>query len=1233
MTRHRPARGPRRPVVHGALGLLLAGGLAACATRAPRDAAGPVRPSGQGGAPASPGFGRAYESLVAASHRAGTPAPHAPIPPGLEPGAVAPLEGGTPAHAKAVEPLRPLMARLIDDATPVAVQPRPVSAEDRIAALRLYASGREHLVRGDFRGAAEDLMAATQADPGAPQPWRELGEAHAALGALLEAESAYQAAVDRGLHDARVFEFLARAALAAGHAEDAAGLFGLAGGADPADSDPALPMVIFNGLGRALLEAGYLGAGCEALSRALQLPERPPAPTRYANELGAIYRRQGDAWREIGDAWARLGRFEDALTAYLRSAALPAMDAQDISARIFYAAARAGRPAAAAVFVLERIRGAGGRASREDAAVLRGLVRDPGVGRLTARALDELADSLGPSAPPTVLGGLARARAAALPPPDAAGVLRGHLRRQPADAASAAELFLLSNDRVAEAARLVAAAPNYADRYADALARASTDAPGTLREVLARRDDAARLLSVYFQARTQGNAAAWARLDGFSASGAIGLEAEAARARLAAALGRWAEAERALDRLAALPVTPASARARARALWATRRAEQALEALRPALEATTPPSERLDDLLLAAELGMRLGKVEQVESWLGDALSIDPGDDRSYALLLGLHGPSGPKPDTDRLGEALRQLRDAWPDSRLLAFIRAQEFIRRGFYSQAERELERLAAPDPTDPAVIELLCTVWTRANQRPDSPQLTEALRYLDEQHTARPWSDTLLSARARVLAAAGRADQAEALLRTRLASGGAPELSRLLEGLLRQRGKSDEADRLAVERLSAPERSIDESLEWIELLVAQERDGEVAAALRDGVPPWVVLDASQGDRVQAAIGAVVARAVRSPDAPREPALEALDEAVRRRIRLAPELHDRRIALLTAAPDADPDRLIAAADDAARDHPALGSAAYLRVAQSLVAADRGEAAVELMERAGARPDASVDVLEAWVLVVRTSGGAEQVRRVLDRAAALGRMGALVERLMPNRAAGEQPSWDPRSMMAYELALIRASEDREDEAVALYELALEYDPRHGWANNNLGYHLVERGEQLDRAERLLEAAIDALPDEASVIDSLGWLRYRLGVLQDSTDEAGRVAKQGAVRLLERAVRADQDRTRRSSRGYANQTILDHYGDALWAAGQKADAKRAWERAERAANRGAAEIRNTNPPGRDRLLREADTVRDAVQRKIQSVLRGEDPQIAPRAPTVPPAAPAPVPAPAEVPGG
>ncbi len=123
--------------------------------------------------------------------------------------------------------------------------------------------------------------------------------------------------------------------------------------------------------------------------------------------------------------------------------------------------------------------------------------------------------------------------------------------------------------------------------------------------------------------------------------------------------------------------------------------------------------------------------------------------------------------------------------------------------------------------------------------------------------------------------------------------------------------------------------------------------------------------------------------------------------------------------------------------------------------------------------------------------------------------------------------------------------------------LILQADPDDDTANNDLGYHLADEGRNLDEAEKLIRRAIELErqqrksgakrlspqgdQDHAAFVDSLGWVLFRQGRLED------------ARRELERATTLPDGE---------NPEIWDHLGDVYLRMKDTVRAKTAWEKAE-----------------------------------------------------------------------
>ena len=92
---------------------------------------------------------------------------------------------------------------------------------------------------------------------------------------------------------------------------------------------------------------------------------------------------------------------------------------------------------------------------------------------------------------------------------------------------------------------------------------------------------------------------------------------------------------------------------------------------------------------------------------------------------------------------------------------------------------------------------------------------------------------------------------------------------------------------------------------------------------------------------------------------------------------------------------------------------------------------------------------------------------------------------------------------------------------------------------NYLGYSWVDMGKNFDQAEDMLKRAVELQPEDGYIVDSLGWVYYKIARYED------------AVEQLEKAVELKPD----------DPTINDHLGDAYWQIGRFHEARFQWHRA------------------------------------------------------------------------
>ena len=99
----------------------------------------------------------------------------------------------------------------------------------------------------------------------------------------------------------------------------------------------------------------------------------------------------------------------------------------------------------------------------------------------------------------------------------------------------------------------------------------------------------------------------------------------------------------------------------------------------------------------------------------------------------------------------------------------------------------------------------------------------------------------------------------------------------------------------------------------------------------------------------------------------------------------------------------------------------------------------------------------------------------------------------------------------------------------------LAQQPENAAALNALGYTLTDQTERYEEAEALIRQAYILQPNEPSIIDSMGWIAYRQGRLEEAEE------------FLRRAWRLDR-----------NPEIAAHLGEVLWKLGKREEAVKTW---------------------------------------------------------------------------
>ncbi|NRA67047.1 MAG: tetratricopeptide repeat protein [Pseudobacteriovorax sp.] len=134
---------------------------------------------------------------------------------------------------------------------------------------------------------------------------------------------------------------------------------------------------------------------------------------------------------------------------------------------------------------------------------------------------------------------------------------------------------------------------------------------------------------------------------------------------------------------------------------------------------------------------------------------------------------------------------------------------------------------------------------------------------------------------------------------------------------------------------------------------------------------------------------------------------------------------------------------------------------------------------------------------------------------------------------------FEDRHDVRFLLGITQEKAGDDDESMETMKDIIKRDPNHSGALNYLAYTYAEAGENLLEAEKLVKRALEIKPGDGYYLDTLGWIYYKGEQLQK------------AVKVLREAVVAVPNES----------VILEHLADALKAIGKTAEARTYYEKA------------------------------------------------------------------------
>jgi tetratricopeptide (TPR) repeat protein len=486
---------------------------------------------------------------------------------------------------------------------------------------------------------------------------------------------------------------------------------------------------------------------------------------------------------------------------------------------------------------------------------------------------------------------------------------------------------------------------------------------------------------------------------------------------------------------------------------------------------------------------------------------------------------------------------------------------------EAEVALKLAIASNEGDPNLLFALAQVLQRGNKATEAEEIVAGLR------RGRPSNPRLEALHADLLRASGRPDEALELYTSCAASG--PLMQPCRDSLVE-----------VLVEMGRPGVAGETMLSWLD-------DIDLDSLMRAAVLLW------EGDRLEMSLDTVQRVLERAPDSGRAQTLEAhllsslgrFDEAnasLRRLLRKNPNDFDLLLAMawstsrtgnhdegrewLTrawqqAGDPADSNKALRCAQTAARleliaENPLVAREWLDRVAD---AGDPGVEYVRLLAETFRRDEQWREGISALVRLQPSLSGAAQVQAEATEAEFRLRLGdpRAWRRLRPLLDADEIESvltglqvlqaverWqdvDRETAVSIErfgddrnLVFIRASAlerlDQVDEAAELFSRLVESEPDDANAANYLGYMWADREMNLDQALELIARAVALEPDNSAFLDSLGWVHFRLGDLEEAEHWLRRAADLGG--------------------DLGDGTIYCHLGEVLLATGDRDEGRR-----------------------------------------------------------------------------
>lgn len=500
---------------------------------------------------------------------------------------------------------------------------------------------------------------------------------------------------------------------------------------------------------------------------------------------------------------------------------------------------------------------------------------------------------------------------------------------------------------------------------------------------------------------------------------------------------------------------------------------------------------------LSAEQAARRGDLSEAADRYAAVLARDPNNVTLMERAMLHQIAAGKMVQAMALARRLEQLS---PGRHLALLLLASDAVRRDDFAKVQ---EIFPIDDEPDGPFVGALINAWA-AYGKGDVATAHAVLDQVEAENLGGPAGQLVAAYHQGLIAAASGDDEkaADAFARAAdRASASGERMTRFRAGALARLGQLDEARAVLDERLA---RSF-----------SDRRIEQLARDLEAGkLPAPEIATTAQG--IAEALFGLASFLTQGPNNMIGLAYARLAS------NLAPELVAAHLLIGSELHQSGQYELAIEAYEAVPDDADESLDAHIGRADALEAAGQVDEAVEELRGIVARWPQNIGTHTALGDVLRRNERFEESAAAYDGAVSL--VGALENRHWP---------------LLYQRGIAYERSKQWALAEADFLKALELEPDQPQVLNYLGYSWVEMGLHLDKAEEMIAKAVEQRPDDGYIVDSLGWVLYRMGDFDE------------AVQHLERAVELRP----------VDPVINDHFGDALWMVGRRIEAEFQWRRA------------------------------------------------------------------------